>query len=69
MKNTLTAFRIPEPMLDDLKLYCVENDFTLSQVMRKSVSNTLYGDKNRLPPNQIVPKPQVVANGWAHHRR
>ena len=67
--NVLVASRFPSTMLDDLKCYCQENDLSQSQVIRKSVSTTLYGDRNRRPSNTQSPQPQVVADGWAHHRR
>jgi len=55
-------------MLDELRLYCEENELNQSQAIRKSVSTTLYGDRKRLPSNTPVSQPQVVADGWAHHR-
>ena len=69
IENTLAAFRLPSTMLHDLRVYCEENDLNQSQVIRKSVSTTLYGDRKRLPSSKPIPQPQVVADGWAHHRR
>ena len=50
-KHTLTGFRLPVAMLDDLKVYCEENDMPVSQVIRKSVRATLYGDRNVIYEN------------------
>ena len=69
--NVLVASRFPSTMLDDLKEYCEENDLSQSHVIRKGVSRILYGDKSirHVVKEAQSPQPQVVADGWAHHRR